>query len=189
MRSSAVRRRIVPAGKRADGLADATAQKAQDSTSEDDSAAHWSSVVSALTGSESGPDGESDCSSNQNGTGASVIHPWSLVSFPGISAARWKWAFRSASRKLCKCFVVGIGGDACGLSVLTPRRRDCFLFWCTVCGLFGLSKCDRRHQKRRQQEVNVLCGFHERRVAVTVRLRWRSWDSFGSVTTSRGVVG
>ena len=81
-------RRIVQIGEFADSLPHASAEEAEKPTPDDYSATDWGPVVSALVRSESGPNPEPDCRSNQNVAGAAMMHPWRLVA-RGISAL-WK---------------------------------------------------------------------------------------------------
>lgn len=78
------------AGERRDGLTDASADKAENATADDYSAADWGPVVSALVRAESRSNTEPDCRSDQNVTGAAVMHPRCLTASPAISVLRWK---------------------------------------------------------------------------------------------------
>lgn len=168
-------RRIVESGERADGLTDASAEKAEDATADEYSASDWGPVVSALVRAESRPNTEPDCRSDQNVTGAAVMHPWCLVASPAISMLRWKRRARPSPAGLSqRLAIVSISRDGGGRYILTPRRLDCVL---RRSGAFGfpiacLRKCDGRQQNRCQQQMSVFCVSHERRVALIPRWGW-----------------
>lgn len=169
--------RIVESRERADGLTDASADKAEDATADDYSASDWGPVVSALVRAESRPNAEPDCRSDQNVTGAAVMHQSCLIASPAISMLPWKRRARPSPAGLRQHLaIVSISRNRGGRYILTPRRFDCVL---RRGGAFGLPivclrKCDRRYQNRCQQEMDVFCMSHERRVALIQCQRWQS---------------
>ncbi len=93
-------RRIVDARERRDSLPDTSAEEAEDAAPDEYSAADWGAVASALVRAEGRSNTEPDRRSDQNVTGAAMIHPWCLISSGGISMPRWKRRARPPLGKL-----------------------------------------------------------------------------------------
>jgi hypothetical protein len=123
--SPAMCRGIVQARELADSPPDASADEPEEAAPENYSAADWGPVVSALVCAESRPNAEPDCRSDQNVTGAAVMHPMCLTASPAISVLRWKRSARPSAAELNQRFAIAsIGRDGGGRCVLAPPCCD-----------------------------------------------------------------